>query len=93
MFYGSVKWQRINSLPSDVWDSDPSLKNFVKFWFVEKLRVSGLDRLELDGDLLAVGDVDAQVDVAETAAANFADLKWKTSNKLKKLFKINWNWN
>ena len=37
--------------------------------------MSGLDRLELDGDLLAVGDVDAQVDVAETAAADFADLQ------------------
>ena len=33
----------------------------------------GLDGLELDGHLLAVGDVDAQVDVAEASAADLAD--------------------
>jgi hypothetical protein len=33
--------------------------------------VLGLDALELDGYLLAGDDVGAEIDVAETAAANF----------------------
>lgn len=45
--------------------------------------MSRLDRFQLDGDLLAVGDVDAQVDVAETAAADFADLKQNIIRSLK----------
>ncbi len=78
-----------------MWDSDPSLKNFVQFWFVEELGVSRLDRFQLDGDLLAVGDVDAQVDVAETAAADFADLKQNIIRSLKQFHKlyIHLDWN
>jgi len=59
-----------------VGNSDTPLKNLVEFGLVEKLRVPGLDGLELDGDFLAVGDVDAEVDVAKTTTTDFANLKF-----------------
>ena len=69
----------VESSPTDVRDSDSSLKDLVQLWLVEELRVPGLDGLELDGHLLAVGDVDAEVDVAEAAAADLPDLKSSTT--------------
>ena len=58
-----------------MWYPNTPGENFVKFWFIEKLWVSGFDGLELDGHLFTVGDVDPQVDVAETATTDFTDLK------------------
>ena len=69
----------VESSPTDVRDSDSSLKDLVQLWLVEELWVPGLDGLELDGHLLAVGDVDAEVDVAEAAAADLPDLKSSTT--------------
>ena len=59
-------------------DSDSSLKDLVQLWLVEELRVPGLDGLELDGHLLAVGDVEPGADVAQAAAADRPDLKSST---------------
>ncbi len=33
--------------------------------------MASLDRLQLDGDFFAVGDIDAQINVSERARANF----------------------
>ena len=54
-------------------DPHPALQDFVQFALVQQLRVSSLDALQLDGDLLSISDVDAKVDVAETARANLPD--------------------
>ena len=57
-----------------MWNPDSALQNFVQLGLVEELRVSGFDGLELDCDFFAVRDVNAEIDVAETAAADFSDL-------------------
>ena len=64
-----------HNLPTDVRNPDSSLKDLVQLRLVKELWVPGLDGLELDCHLLAVGDVDAEVDVAEAAAADLSDLK------------------
>jgi len=58
------------AVPPDVRDSNTALQDLVQFALVQQLRVSGLDALQLDGHLLPIGDVDAEVDVAETARPN-----------------------
>jgi len=70
----------LGAIPTNVGNSDTPLKNLVEFGLVEKLRVPGLDGLELDGDFLAVGDVDAEVDVAKTTTTDFANQSVFPSN-------------
>ena len=49
--------------PSDEGNADAASEGLVNLGFVLKLRVFGLDALELDGDFLAGDDVDTEVDV------------------------------
>lgn len=49
--------------PPDEGHADATRECLVDLGFVFKLRVLGLDRLELDGDLLARDDVDPEIDV------------------------------
>ena len=60
------------AVPAYVRYADAALQYLVQLALVQELRVARLHRLELDGDLLAIGHVDAQVDVAERAAADLA---------------------
>lgn len=62
----------LRSVPADVGDPDAPLKDLVQLRFVKQLRVASLDGLQLDSHLLAVGNVDAEVDVAERAGADLA---------------------
>jgi len=59
--------------PADVGDADATLKDLVELAFVEQLGMAGFVGLQLDSDLFTIGDVDAQVDVAEGSAADLAD--------------------
>jgi len=61
------------AVPPDVRDPHAALQDFVQFALVQELGVAGLDALQLDCDLLSISDVDAKVDVAETARANLSD--------------------
>ncbi len=54
-------------------NADSTLKNLVKLGLVQELRVPSLERLELDGDLFAIGNVNAQIDVAEGSRSDLAD--------------------
>ena len=53
-------------------DAHAAAEDLVELGLVQQLRVLALNRLELDGDLLAGGDVRAKVDVTERAAPNLA---------------------
>ena len=59
------------AVPPDVGDAHSALQDFVQFALIQQLGVSRLHALQLDGDLLSVGDVDAEVDVPETAGPDF----------------------
>ena len=61
------------AVPPDVGDAHSALQDFVQFALIQQLGVSRLHALQLDGDLLSVGDVDAEVDVSETAGADLPD--------------------
>ena len=56
--------------PADKGDADAAGMRLVDARLILELRVLGLDRLELDGNLLARDDVGAQVAVAKGAGAN-----------------------
>ena len=55
---------------ADAGDAHAAAQDLVQFRLVKQLRVLALDRLELDGHLLARGDVRAEVDVTERAGSN-----------------------
>ena len=42
-----------------MWNTDAALEDFVQLRLVEQLGMTGFVGLELDGDFLAIGDVDA----------------------------------
>lgn len=54
----------LDAEPTDKGHADAAGQVFVHFGFILELRVFGFDGLELDGDLFAGDDVDAEVDVA-----------------------------
>lgn len=53
------------TVPSNKRNSDAASQSLVDFGFVFELRVFSLDGLELDGNLFARDDVDAEVDITE----------------------------
>jgi hypothetical protein len=58
--------------PADKRNSDASSERLVDTSLILKLRVFGLDALELDSDLLARDDVGSKVNITKTTATNFA---------------------
>ena len=57
---------------SYVWDADAALQDLVQFRFVEQLRMTCLDGFEFDGYFFAIGDVDAEIDIAERSRTYLA---------------------
>ena len=55
---------------ADGGDAHAAAQYLVELRLVQQLRVLALDRLELDGHLLARGDVRAEVNVSERAGSN-----------------------
>lgn len=53
----------LGSEPANERDTNATRKSLVDFRFVLQLGVLSLDRLELDGNLLARDNVDAEVDI------------------------------
>ena len=56
-----------------MWDTNASLQDLVELGFIQQLRMSSLDRLELDGNLFSIGDVDAEVDVSKGSRPDLSD--------------------
>mgnify|MGYP006976755015 CR=1 FL=1 len=62
----------LSAEPADKGNADTASKRLVDAGFILKLRVLGLDTLELDGDLFTRDDVSAEVDITKRARANLA---------------------
>ena len=60
----------LGSEPADKWDTNASCEGLVDTSLILKLRVLGLDALELDGNLLTRYDVGSEVDVSERATTD-----------------------
>lgn len=58
---------------TDARNSHAARHQFVQFVLVQQLRMTGVDAFHFDGHLFAAQNADAQVNVTETAAANFPD--------------------
>ena len=61
------------TIPSNVWNSNTSLEDFIQFWLIKKLGVPCFDRFQFDGNFFAIGDVDAEVYVAKRSWTNFSN--------------------
>ena len=53
-------------------NANAALQYFVHFALIEQLRMTCARRLQLHGHLFTIRDIDAEVDVAEAAAADLA---------------------
>ena len=62
----------LGSEPANKWDTDTASERLVDASLILELWVLGLDRLELDGNLLSGDDIGTEVDVTEGAASNLA---------------------
>jgi len=60
----------LSTEPADKWDADTTSKGLVDASLILQLWVLGLDRLQLNGNLLARDDVGSEVDITETSTTD-----------------------
>ena len=69
--------------PADKWDTDTTGEGLVDAGLIFELRVLGLDRLKLDGDLLTGDDVGSEINVTERSTTDLtADTVLVTNAKI-----------